>query len=55
MTELKDAIDYSYEEIADGARIVIQSKNEEAQNAIHEFLKFQIQDHRTGDPLNVQP
>jgi hypothetical protein len=55
MTQLKDTIDYSYEEVSDGARIVIHSKNEEAQNAIHEFLKFQIQDHRTGDPLNVQP
>jgi hypothetical protein len=55
MTQFKEQIQYQYEEISDGARVVIQTKNEEAQKAIHEFLKFQIQDHRTGDPLNVQP
>jgi hypothetical protein len=23
--------------------------------AIHDFLRFQINDHRTGDPLTIEP
>jgi hypothetical protein len=30
---------------------VISSANAEAVTAIHEFLKFQITEHKTGDPL----
>ena len=55
MTQLKDQIQFEYEEVSDGARIVIKSQDEEARKAVHEFLKFQIQDHRTGDSVNVQP
>ena len=53
MTRLKGAIRYSVEEIPSGGRIRIASENAEALRAIHEFLRFQITDHRTGDPLTI--
>lgn len=53
MKKLKDQILYSYEEMEDGGRVVISSKNAEAVNAVHEFLKFQIREHKTGDPVDT--
>jgi hypothetical protein len=37
-----------------GGSIVITSKDAEAVAAIHEFLRFQIEDHQTGDPMTIQ-
>ena len=51
MKRLKGEITYKYDEIDGGGRVVISSKNAEAVRAVHEFLKFQIREHRTGDPL----
>ena len=53
MTSLKAEINYSYQEIERGARVMITTANPEALSAIHEFLRFQIKDHETGDPLEV--
>ncbi len=55
MQELKTAIRYKYEEIDRGARLRISSKDPVAVSAIHDFLKFQIEDHQTGDSNGVQP
>lgn len=52
MTKLKDQIRYKYEDVANGGRVVISSENPEAVSAVHEFLRFQITEHRTGDALN---
>ena len=54
MTKLKDQIHYKYESAENGGRVVISSANAEAVVAIHEFLKFQIQEHQTGDPTEVK-
>jgi len=54
MKKLKDQIQYSYEEMEDGGRVVISSKNADAVNAVHDFLKFQIREHKTGDPVNAK-
>jgi hypothetical protein len=54
MTKLKDQIHYKYEEVENGGRVVISSQNADAITAIHEFLKFQITDHQTGDALEVK-
>ena len=35
-------------------RVLISSRNPEAVAAVHEFLKFQITEHQTGDPLEVK-
>ena len=53
MKRLKDEIRYSYELTPNGARVVIATAHKEALNAVHEFLRFQIKDHRTGDPLTL--
>lgn len=53
MTKLKAEITYSYEASPNGGRVVIATANKEALAAIHEFLRFQIKDHATGDPTTV--
>jgi glycerophosphoryl diester phosphodiesterase len=54
MARLKDQIKYRYESAENGGRVVISSANAEAVKAIHEFLKFQINEHKTGDSLEVK-
>jgi hypothetical protein len=49
MKELKMAIKYKYENTDRGGKVILASQNEEAVKAIHQFLRFQIQDHKTGD------
>jgi hypothetical protein len=54
MKKLKDQIKYKYEPAKNGGYVVISSANAEAVTAIHEFLKFQITEHKTGDALEVK-
>jgi hypothetical protein len=54
MKELKADITYRFERLENGGRVVIQSENEKAIAAIHEFLRFQIEDHQTGDPKEIE-
>jgi hypothetical protein len=54
MKELKDAIRYSAEPLSNGGRIKIETTSPEGIAAVHEFLRFQIKDHETGDPTTVQ-
>jgi hypothetical protein len=54
MTKLKDQIHYKYEPLENGGRVLISSRNPEAVAAVHDFLKFQITEHQTGDPLEVK-
>jgi hypothetical protein len=49
MKRLRAKIKYSYEETASGGRVVISSADRASREAIHEFLRFQIQEHKTGD------
>jgi hypothetical protein len=53
MQKLKSAITYKYEEIERGGRLRISTGNPMALPAIHQFLRFQIEDHQTGDPTTV--
>jgi hypothetical protein len=50
MKSLRGELRYRYEERPKGGRIVISSDNPKAIAAVQDFLKFQIADHRTGDP-----
>ena len=54
MQRLKEEIKYKYEKIERGGRVRITTKNAEAIDAIHQFLRFQIEDHQTGDPVEIQ-
>ena len=51
MKARKDQISYRFEETNSGGRVVIASSDAEALAAIHEFLVFQIREHKTGDSL----
>ena len=53
MKTLRGQIRYSIEQTKAGGRVVISSTNEDAVAAIHQFLIFQIQEHKTGDPIQV--
>jgi hypothetical protein len=54
MKKLKNQIKYKYVSADNGGRVVISSTNAEAVAAVHEFLKFQITEHQTGDALEVK-
>ena len=49
LQELKGEIKYNFEEIDRGAAVRITTKNPIALKAIHDFLRFQIKEHKTGD------
>ena len=53
LQRLKAEIKYEYEETDKGGRVRISSDNSEAVRAIHDFLRFQINDHQTDDPVGV--
>ena len=51
MDRLKREITYSYEQTDGGARVVISTSNKNALAAVQSFIRFQITEHKTGDPL----
>ena len=53
MQTKRDAIIYKFEATPEGGRVRIASTDSVAIKAIHKFLAFQIEDHRTGDPKTV--
>lgn len=55
MKLLRDQIQYKLESTASGARIRITTKNAEALQAVHIFLRFQVKDHQTGDSTEITP
>jgi len=54
MQRLKADIRYTFDQTPQGGRVSIQTANPQALDAIHDFLRFQIEEHQTGDSLNVQ-
>lgn len=54
MQELKGEIKYTFEDIDRGAAVRISTKNPTALKAIHDFLQFQIKEHKTGDSLDIR-
>ncbi len=53
MTALKNRIRFVYVETPTGGRLDIFTTDADALKAVHEFMKFQIADHRTGDTTAV--
>jgi hypothetical protein len=51
MAEMKGEIVYTYKEAPGGATLVIGSANAEAVAAVREYFRYQIKEHRTGDPI----
>jgi len=54
MQKLHDAISFRYAEVEGGGRIRMTTTNADAVTAIHDFLHFQIDEHRTGDSGKVE-
>ena len=50
MKRLKAEIRYSFDETGSGRRVRMITTNTAAIDAIHKFLRFQIQEHQTSDP-----
>ena len=51
MQRLKSEIEYGFEQTTRGGRVRIETGSAEALAAVHEFLRFQIKAHQTGDLL----
>jgi hypothetical protein len=47
----KSALRYSYSDSPEGGVVTIRTADSQALAAVHEFLRFQIRDHGTADPL----
>jgi hypothetical protein len=54
MKRLREQIHYSFEETPNGGRVVISSTSKEALAAIYMFLRFQIEEHKTGDSMEIR-
>jgi hypothetical protein len=53
LAQLKESIRYGYAETASGGRVNIVTKDSAALAALHEFLRYQIREHQTGDTGSV--
>ena len=53
MEKLQSEIHYHYQQTDLGGKIVIDTANPKALKAVHEFLRFQIDEHKTGDSTEV--
>lgn len=51
MKQRKGAIRYSYEPTVKGGLVRISTRDAKARAAVHEFLRFQVDDHGTNDPV----
>ena len=49
MKEKRAEISYSFIELPNGGAVRIKTENHDALNAVHDFLRFQIEDHKTED------
>lgn len=54
MKKLRGEIRYTAEMMESGARVKITTDSPDGIAAVHDFLRFQIKDHETGDALTVQ-
>jgi hypothetical protein len=54
MKERKAKISYRYESIEQGGRVVIGTQDPEALGGVHDYLRYQIREHKTGDSLEVK-
>jgi predicted Zn-dependent protease len=54
LRQRKARITYAYEETPGGARVIVSTTDRTSRTAVHDFLKYQIREHATGDPVSVQ-
>jgi hypothetical protein len=54
MKRLARRIRYAFEATPRGGLVRIATDDAAARRAVHEFLRYQIAEHATGDPLAVR-
>jgi hypothetical protein len=54
LKRLRKKLRYKFENMGSGGRVVISTSNAEARQALWDFLRFQITEHKTGDPLDYR-
>jgi len=52
MKQKRAEISYAFEEIPSGGKVRIKTNDPEALKAVHDFLRFQIEDHHAGDSMD---
>ena len=50
MQKSRQEITYRYEDLPRGGAVRINTKDPQALDAVHAFLRYQITEHKTGDP-----
>jgi hypothetical protein len=53
LKRVRDRIEFAYAETLDGGVVRIRTKFARARSAIHEFLRYLIVVHKTGDALEI--
>ena len=53
MQQRRNALSFRYADIPSGGHIRITSSDAQAVAGVHEFLRDQIREHATGDPLQM--
>ena len=51
MKERRSMLSFTFERMPAGGKVVIRTSDPQALAALHDFLRFQIREHKTGDPL----
>jgi hypothetical protein len=54
MTRLRSKIQYEFQPAERGGRLRITTADAQALAAVHDFLRFQIEDHATGNKTSVE-
>lgn len=54
LKQLAAEIAYTFEPSDLGGRVAIATESPKALAAVHEFLRYQIREHKTGDPLTIR-
>jgi hypothetical protein len=49
----RNALAFRYEDMPAGGRVRIATSDRRAADAVHQFLRYQIREHATGDALTV--
>lgn len=54
LKQLAAEITYTFEPSDLGGRVTIATQSPKALAAVHDFLRYQIREHKTGDPLTIR-
>lgn len=51
MKERRSMLSFTFERMPAGGKVIVRTSDRQALTALHDFLRFQIREHKTGDPL----